>query len=401
MAITVIKPSEMGNHASFGQELGQSLGTGFQQGLHGLAQMKLGQLLSRHQQQQKQQQRQAFSDMGFSPQQIAFIEQFPQEQWQKLLGPQLYPGTGSQEGNQPIDQLMGQQQTKQPTMQELLGQQPQNAIMQNLGKLLEQQPGQQQGQQTPVAQPQQGSAPRTEFGAYETPQMKLQRELAVNKEKSTGQRHIDRLNQPFLESVYKSADEARAQDTALDAMDELGKQPGKLNSAAWETILERFGVNKGGLFSSPESELYRALSSSFMGGAKNDIGGRVAVQEMRQYLKRIPSLLNSPEGRENISKNLRIVNSGRKLKEDISNRLIEQNGGDIPKNIRGEVNKLYDKEIEGIRKELVNSLKSSISPKKLPSPSSVPRGTILDNHETKKSVKNTGSGWKSIPYRGA
>lgn len=375
MAINVIKPEHMGYN--FGGELGQSTGRGLKKIVDSLIQKK-------QQEHESEQQRQAFSGIGYSPEQINLLSQFDPETQFKILQTYKPKGMnknqGQPQGNE-LQQMLGSQQQGMPQ---------ENNIMHMLG-------GQQQQPQQDLNSPfsaQEGEAP---FGAYQTPQMKQAERLANTKEKNTQQRHIDKQATPYITAVRKNADEARSQDAALDVLDELGRNPGKLNSATWETILDRFGLNKGGFLSSPESELYRAISSTFMGGAKNDIGGRVAVQEMQAWMKRVPTLLNSAQGRKEISEKWRILNKGKRLKDDITNRLIEYNNGEIPKNLELKANQIYDKEIGGVRKELLDSFqKNKTSFAKLPKPWEEPIDTQFKDNSTGKIYKTNGKSWIAV-----
>jgi hypothetical protein len=410
MAITVIKPSDVGNYGSFGQELGQSLGEGFQGALRGLAQSKIAELLGKkqreqerqQQQQQQEQQRQAFEGVGYSPEQIQLLSQFdPQTQF-KIL--QTYKPQGGNQGQQSM-------QPQEQSLQNMLGRQqgqPQDAVMQNLMKMLGGQQGMKQGGQSYEQQtmaPQQTNSPfnsqrgEAPFGGYETPQMKLQRELAQNKEESTQQRHIDKSNSKFNESVDLKAESAERQQHALNVMKELD-DTGQLDKTGYVTALKRFGLDYDVLLK-PGSSLFKKMGASFLQDLKSVFpGGKITNQEMDAWLAGVPHLLQTKEGRTQLYEVLGAANKGSDITQSVRDSIIERNGGKEPKNLRSLTLKEAKPHIDALQKKVVDDVRLRLKRfESLPSPYSVPKGEVLTNHTTKESKRNTGSGWKTIPYR--
>ena len=397
----------MGNHASFGQELGQSLGQGFQGALGGLAQGKIAELLGKQQraqqEQQQEQQRQAFAGIGYSPEQIKLLGQFDPETQFKIL--QTYKPKNANPGqpNQPGEN----QGSEQQSLQQMLGGQqgqPQDAVMQNLMKMLGGQQGMQpsrepmQSQQPTNAQfnAQPGEAP---FAGYETPQMKLQRELAANKETNTQQRHIDNRNSKFNDSVDAKAESAERQQHALDVMKELD-DTGQLDKTGYVTALKHFGLDYDVLLK-PGSSLFKKMGATFLQDLKSVFpGGKITNQEMDAWLAGVPNLLQTKEGRAQLYEVLGAANKGAAITQSVRDSIIERNGDKEPKNLRSLTLKESKPQIDKLQNKLVEDIRSRSSKfESLPSPYSVPRGEVLTNHTTKESKRNTGSGWKTIPYR--
>ena len=59
---------------------------------------------------------------------------------------------------------------------------------------------------------------------------------------------------------------------------------------------------------SPEAQRFVKTLNEFSASAKDTYGSRVTNFDLQQYLKRFPTLLNSPEGRKQILQQMRIVN---------------------------------------------------------------------------------------------
>lgn len=377
MAITVIKPEDMGYN--FGGELGQSTGRGLKKIVDSLIQKK-------QQEHESEQQRQAFSGIGYSPEQINLLSQFDPETQFKIL--QTYKPQG-------MNQNQGQPQENE--LQQMLGSQQQgmpqeNNIMQMFG-------GQQQQPQQDLNSPfsaQEGEAP---FGTYQTPQMKLQRELAGAKEKSTQQRHIDKQNSKFNEGIDAKAESAERQQHALDVQKELD-DTGQLDPAEYVTALKRFGLDYDVLLK-PGTSLFKKMSATFLQDLKSVFpGGKITNQEMDAWLAGVPNISQTKEGRAQLYEVLGAANKAAAITQQVRDSIIERNGGNEPKNLRSMTLKQAKPAIDDLQKEVIDNIKKRSSRfETLPSPFSVPKGKVLTNHETKESKINTGGKWKTIPYR--
>lgn len=93
----------------------------------------------------------------------------------------------------------------------------------------------------------------------------------------------------------------------LDILDNLNKS-GKLPKS-----FGRFNVDKEGnlrlpFAASPESQRYIKTLNEFSAGAKDTFGSRVTNFDLQQFMMRFPTLLNTEEGRTQISKQMGIVN---------------------------------------------------------------------------------------------
>jgi len=77
----------------------------------------------------------------------------------------------------------------------------------------------------------------------------------------------------------------------------------KLISPTGAVFLEQLGIPLGAL-EDPSSELYQKLSLDLLKGLPETYGNRILKVEVDNFLKTIPSLMNSPEGRRMIASNM-------------------------------------------------------------------------------------------------
>jgi hypothetical protein len=134
---------------------------------------------------------------------------------------------------------------------------------------------------------------------------------AAHKEREFTQKekHADRAeirqshqdNKKFTSKGRERAESAEEGEGIVNAMESL-ENTGKVESGPWAELLSKHGLES---FLNPESIAFEKLRATFLGGAKNVIGGRVTNQEMQQFMKSIPSLSQSPEGRAMIYANMR------------------------------------------------------------------------------------------------
>ena len=86
-----------------------------------------------------------------------------------------------------------------------------------------------------------------------------------------------------------------------------------------------------------DAQEFDKLSSDFLKNVKDIFGARITDNEIRQFLKTVPTLSQDQEGRRRIINNLRIFNEGSKLRKDIMDKLIAQNNGKRPADLESRV----------------------------------------------------------------
>lgn len=394
MAITKISPYEMGDYHSFGQNVGKSFGAGINHAVSGLAQAKLNTLLAKQQKQDQWHEReQAYTQAvagGLSPEDARIVASAAPEDrinyWKILAGSRRSPEAGQ---NPMSSEMGGPQQQEQQSLQQLLqqgGQQGngQDAVMQNLMKLLGGQQGQQMMQQSqspqqvnqmlqPNAQTsQQGQMTTAEkFAGYETPQIKQARLKMEQQERQfqqkekreekklthVRQREIDKETLPVYKKINEDAKAAKSNNLRLDRMQQLvdkGKLVGN-ELASFVSGLEKIpGI--GGIIAStakafhynPDSLEFEKLTFDFLKDAKSIFGSRLTNYDVESFLKTVPTLALSRVGKKRVIHNLRLFNDAAEIRQKALRSVIKENGGERPRDLDSQVEEKASKELDKI-----------------------------------------------------
>jgi hypothetical protein len=139
----------------------------------------------------------------------------------------------------------------------------------------------------------------------------------VSKENSKAESDIaskeSEIDQKSFESGYKANEDFINETTSKYSAFESELKPKLLQmknikdedliSPTSSVFLEKLGIPLGAL-EDPSSELYQKLSQDLLKGLPEIYGNRILKVEVDNFLKTIPTLSNSPEGRRMISSNL-------------------------------------------------------------------------------------------------
>lgn len=340
---------------STGQRAGEAFGGGISSALGALAQQKMSQLQQRNQMSQVSQ---ALESLGL-PSQLAalpeslqqtFVKQHlaqPQQQaFADALSSLLGGGTEQQAaaGTQispQLQQVMGnatQQQTQQPA----------SGIKIPAGL------NQQQAMQLAQLGLQKQALSKKEIAEQRKQELAQQKE--ERKQNFLEQREIDKETKPFYDDIYKEAKAAKNNDKRLDKMESLiktGKLTHPLFASAIKTISKGiFGVGIDlSALQNPESQQFEKLSNDFIREAKSIFGNRLTDADLNYFLKTVPTLSLSNEGKMQVIQNMRQLNEAAKLKELAMNRIIEANNGRRPRNLVELVDKATSEQIDELAKK--------------------------------------------------
>jgi len=346
---------------STGQKAGEAFSGGIGNALNMLAQQKLSHVQQRH---KATQIGHALESLGIpahvamlpEPVQQAFIKQHlaaPQQQaFAEALSGLL--GGGEQQQAAPVQQ--GQQIA--PQLQQAMaprGQQPQQQM---------QQPGMQQARTPGISIPkginQQQAMQLAQLGLkkqsleHQKQQFMTKQELEQQKRQDRKQMHWDKETAPAYKEIEDLAKAASDSDIRLGRMEELN-EGGGLNSTAFETVLRGLeGILPFGMkldltaLRSADSQEFNKLSTDFLKDAKKFFGSRVTDSEIKLFLKTVPQLSNSPEGRNRVIQNLRLFNEAAKVRATVADNIVEENGGDRPYNFKSLVEKRAKKQLDDI-----------------------------------------------------
>ena len=405
MAMPSIIPTRGGALENIGQALGSGLGTGLGSGLNAIANLKLQQIQQRNQQVQY---KNALQSAGYSPEESELISLYPPEAQIKIMQamgpvqqatapqyamPQMQQKPAEQVAVTAPDQLKPALQAQmQQKLASMFGQQPAQKPYENLlmaaamGKpyspyadlfktLSPAQIQQLSGQMAEAAVPKpapsivkaaqvpqiplekeaptsllQRKSLRQAMATYETPQMKLQRELAEKnmsaKEKAQQQRTLEKayqLTTADRKEIRLAGQTAKRDLNSLERMEEL-ETSGKLDTPGYVELLKRSGFDIPALMN-PEGQEFQKLAMGFIRDAKSAFGARVSNFELENFLKTIPNLSQSPEGRRRVIANLKYIARAKADAYDTMRDIMKENKNVPPLDLMEEVDDRIDKKM--------------------------------------------------------
>lgn len=286
------------NQQSFGASIGSSLGAGLGQGLSMLAQNKLGEL-------QAQKRAQAWESIGLDPEMAHFIVQSPEWLQKEIVG--RLEGLGQKQ----VQQLPQSSDINQQVMQQEAGQA--NPIGLSLGK------------------------------------SKSEREEEFKKFKESKE---------FRKGIISAKKESRSVIKDLDRLEELSAS-GKLSTPGYVEFLKRSGLDIPALLN-PESEEFQKIQQGFLKNAKQYFGSRISNFEVEQFLKTIPSLSQSPEGRKRVIANLKHMARGADEYYKAYEEVLKENKGIPPYDVEERVERKVDARLDRIYKQFKNDLQKPV-----------------------------------------
>lgn len=382
MAMTIL-PQQRGDWAEALSGLGKGLGGGTASALEGLAQRKLREVQGRAKSNKLMK-----AIPGITPEVADLIQDFegnPETQRHLIqLAASGLLGGQPKEYAQQAEQLIGPEQhiPEQHQVQQQQEQIPQDLSellnsafplrqlqQQNgLGALLgnqQQEPAiqkQQQLQAQQLAQAQQQVKPSPPQITPDERQKRIaeaflspQERAAAKKADSAERIKKWEYNKDLIQKSDAEYRNAKVRLEDLNRFEELETEGEGLDTPGYVEFLKRSGLDIPALMNA-ESEEFQKIAANFLSGAKEAFGGRVSNYEVEQFLKTIPSLSQSPEGRKRVIANLKRMYRGQVFYGDAKNKIIKENGGEPPFDLGGKINERLDesmaKNAEAFRKDL-------------------------------------------------
>jgi hypothetical protein len=362
-------PSVLQDYPGFGEQLGTGLGQGLGSTLQSLANMKLNQLV---QKQQMQQASQTFQKLpGVTSEVADFLSALsPEERKYPLQNLGSLMQLGQALGPQAAQHIQPQQ-TNQPGIQNLSqllsnpGQQGLNQVSPLIAQALGKTPIQQQ-----TAQPVQTGLPK---GAPASNQADLVSDIFTSPEEKRKRRKEEREERKLAQEekaqrfkvtaaerkeISDKAKSARQQLHDLDRMEELEKT-GKLDTPGYVEFLKRSGLDIPALMN-PESEEFQKLAAGFLRDAKSVFGARVSNFEIEQFLKTIPSLSQSADGRRRVIANLKYLQRGNLAYAEALREITRENEGIPPYDLADQIDDRIDAKLDKVSEKFKADLEKPV-----------------------------------------
>ena len=230
---------------------------------------------------------------------------------------------------------------------------------------------------------------------FTSPHEKREREkLSLKKQQIAAQERLAGFKETKADrtAILNDAKGAKDNLARLDRMGELSKH-GKLSSPLYLDFLKKTGFDIPAL-TTPDSEEFRKLEVDFLRDAKSIFGARVTSYEVAQFLKSIPSLSQSKQGRERVIKNLKIMNEGKLVRAQALRDVLKENNGTPPLDLAEQVEDKASPKIDKLLNEFRLG-KSSKSFNDLP-PASQYNGQKIRDKESGKILQSNGQKWLPV-----
>lgn len=158
--------------------------------------------------------------------------------------------------------------------------------------------------------------------------------VARNFRGRTGRERIKRedelfkQNEPKIQESQKKLETLGTEKLRIDRLKELN-QSGALPEGIGRLNVDfKSGELRAPFLASPEAQEFSKIINDFTTGAKDTFGARVTNFELNRFLKRLPSLMNTTEGRERVLRQMSILNEINSLHSKSIEDIFERYGLD-------------------------------------------------------------------------
>lgn len=181
-------------------------------------------------------------------------------------------------------------------------------------------------------------------------QKKMQQKEAVQKRKDVAESYKETKEyRTGVNNAYKAYVEDKMM---LDRMGQLNKKD--LASPFQAKVGQLLGVPIS-ILSNPESEEFDKLTAAMTRNIRQYYGARITNLEMSTFLRSIPSLLNSTEGRERVMKGLQIVNKPKQLEYEALKEIRKKSGGkSLPFDLQEQVTEKLEPKLNELADQFKN-----------------------------------------------
>ena len=181
--------------------------------------------------------------------------------------------------------------------------------------------------------------------------------LIIGKSKAAKEEEAKKFKESkeFRKQILKDKRDAGATLKDLGRLEELSRS-GKLDTPGYAAFLERSGLDIPSLMT-PESQEFAKIQQGFLKNAKQYFGSRISNFEVEQFLKTIPSLSQSPEGRARVIAGLKKIERGKEEYYKAYEDVLRENGGVPPYDVEEQVERKAEKRLDRIYEEFEKDLK--------------------------------------------
>lgn len=145
--------------------------------------------------------------------------------------------------------------------------------------------------------------------------MDIAREKSLDKSREATKEYRTGVTDQFKSMKRNSA--------IVDRMIEIADDPESTSTPALVTLMQKFGV-PAGVFGNPTDEELEKLSGELTKELPASWRGRILASEFNTLLRTIPSLLNTPEGRRAIIRNMKLLQEPARLEYEAMREIVNE-----------------------------------------------------------------------------
>lgn len=214
----------------------------------------------------------------------------------------------------------------------------------------------QQRQPTYLPQDQMQQEPDIDYSQLKPQELQNLMDLRKQKEQESEKKIASRFKATKEErkAIIQGKRTAENKLHDLNRFEELEKE-GKLDTPGYVEGLKRAGLDIPALMN-PGSEEFQKIQANFINGAKEAFGGRISNFELESFMKTVPNLVQSPEGRKRVIANLKRIERGKLARYHAYREVLSKNNGIPPYDLEERVEDLTDKKMEAITNQFKKDL---------------------------------------------
>jgi len=164
----------------------------------------------------------------------------------------------------------------------------------------------------------------------------------------------------FADAIIKDYQSAETSSLRLKRMAKLNEGD-KLTTPFAATVLEGVGLPLG-ILSNPDSEEFAKLEADFSRDASKYFPGQVRTAELVAFMKSIPSLMNSKEGRDRVIQNLTLIDEAKKERYEAYKEIIKENRGFPPSDLDVRIFERTKEKMSDIGDRFANGISDAAEP---------------------------------------
>jgi len=166
------------------------------------------------------------------------------------------------------------------------------------------------------------------------------------KEDRIEKRELRKENRDVETEVIKDFKTAKEEDKDLDRMSALIKTKNltRPRLAGFYKILEKGGLNLQSTLT-PESQEFEKLSTGFLKNLKSYFGSKITQIEVESFLKTLPTLMQSREGKKRVIFNMKLNNEAKKVRHDAYIELKNKYKGNYPESLENMIQEKVDPQL--------------------------------------------------------